>query len=74
MGIGEITFLCISTVIALLAGMSAIIKSMVLGRLTEIQHLVTGLSKDMHRMDIRLTKLEAEHAVGKCMFRVSGDE
>jgi hypothetical protein len=54
--------------------MAAIIKSMVLGRLTEIQSLVTGLSRDMHRMDLRLTKLEAEHSVTRCQFRGGGDE
>ena len=47
----------------LIVGMAALIKTMVLSRLNEIQDLVTGLSRDMHRMDIRLTKIEAEHSL-----------
>jgi len=53
---------------ALIMGMAGVIKVMVLGKLAEIQDLVSGLSRDMHRMDLRLTRLEAEHAMTKCRF------
>jgi len=59
----------IAAVVALLAGMAGLIKSMVLGRLDEIQTTMSGLARELHRMDIRLTKLEAEHNVHICRMR-----
>lgn len=56
----------IGAVVVLLAGMAGLIKSMVISRLGEIQAAVSGLSLDMHRMDVRLTKLETEHAIHTC--------
>lgn len=58
-----LTIIVMSASGALLLGMAALIKTMVLGKLADIQNMVSGLSKDMHRMDIRLTTLEAEHRV-----------
>jgi hypothetical protein len=63
MDLGTITAVIIGTVM----GMAALIKTMVLGRLEQIQKDLSGLSKDMHRLDVRLTKLETEHAVHTCM-------
>lgn len=51
---------------ALIVGMAALIKGMVLGKLESIQSMVSGLSRDMHRMDLRLTTLEAEHRMNRC--------
>lgn len=46
--------------------MAALIKTMLLKKLDEIAATVNGLSHDMHRMDIRLTRLEAEHKMRCC--------
>lgn len=65
---------------ALFAGMAGLIRSMVLSRLDrdqealmarlqEIQTQISGLSRELHRVDVRLTKVEAEHAMLTCMER-----
>lgn len=63
MDLGTITAVIIGTVM----GMAALIKTMVLGRLDQIQRDLTGLSKDLHRLDVRVTALEAEHRMRTCM-------
>lgn len=66
MSLATITAIILGVSGALLLGMAALIKTMVLGRLDDLHGMVSGLSKDMHRMDIRLTRLEAEHSVRMC--------
>lgn len=46
---------------ALLAGMAALIKAMVIGRLDGIQETLEGVRTEIHEIDLRVTKLEAEH-------------
>ena len=53
---------------ALLLGMAALIKGMVLGRLDEIQRELGGLGREMHRIDLRVTKLETEHRLNACHY------
>lgn len=62
MDLGTITAVIIGTVM----GMAALIKTMVLGRLDLIQKELSGLSRDLHRLDTRVTKLETEHALRRC--------
>lgn len=59
MDLGTVTLIIVGT----MAGMAGLIKAMVLGRLDQIQKDLSGLSRDMHRLDIRVTKLEAEHQI-----------
>lgn len=61
MNTATIAGIIITTAGLLIVGMAALIKTMVLGKLDSIQSMVSGLSRDMHRMDVRLTTLEAEH-------------
>lgn len=62
MDLGTITVIIIGT----MAGMAGLIKAMVLGRLDQIQKEISGLSRDLHRLDTRVTKLETEHALRRC--------
>ena len=66
MNVASILASLIAAVVVLLAGMAALIKSMLLSRLDEIQKTVSGLSQDMHRLDVRITRLEAEHRINCC--------
>jgi len=75
-----ISMIIIAACGALFAGMARLIRSMVLSRLDrdqealmarlqEIQTQISGLSRELHRVDVRLTKVEAEHAMLTCMER-----
>jgi ABC-type phosphate transport system auxiliary subunit len=75
-----ISMIIIAACGALFAGMAGLIRSMVLSRLDrdqealmarlqEIQTQISGLSRELHRVDVRLTKVEAEHAMLTCMER-----
>ena len=84
MDLGSVTLVIVSGGLALVGGMAALIKGMVLSRmdrdqraaeasrremiehLDKIQKNLEGLGRDMHRIDIRVTKLEAEHALSRC--------
>ena len=70
MDLGTLTIIMICTCGALICGMAALIQKMVVGKLDGLQETINGLSSDLHHIDIRLTKLEAEHAI--CHYR--GDE
>jgi hypothetical protein len=59
MDLGTITAVIIGTVM----GMAALIKTMVLGRLEQIHEQLGGLTRDLHRLDTRVTKLETEHQI-----------
>lgn len=74
MNITMLTTIIVSAVGALLVGMAVLIKSMVLGRLEEIQQTITGLSRDLHRMEIRLTKLESEHQIMGCFSKRAAND
>lgn len=52
-----------AAVLALLGGTFGLIKTMMLGDIRDIKNMVSGLVKDVHAMDIRLTRLETEHGV-----------
>ena len=62
MDLGTVTVIIVGTVM----GMAALIKTMVLGRLDQIQKELGGLTRDLHRLDTRVTKLETEHALRRC--------
>lgn len=62
MDLGTITVIIIGT----MAGMAGLIKTMVLGRLEQIHEQLGGLTRDLHRLDTRVTKLETEHALRRC--------
>jgi ABC-type phosphate transport system auxiliary subunit len=75
-----ISMIIIAACGALFAGMAGLIRSMVLSRLDrdqealmarlqEIQTQISGLSRELHRVDVRLTKVEAEHTMLTCMER-----
>ena len=75
-----ITAIILGTCGALFAGMAGLIRSMLftrldrdqealMARLQEIQTQISGLSRELHRVDVRLTKVEAEHAMLTCMER-----
>jgi len=75
-----ITVIIVGSCGALFAGMAGLIRSMVLSRLdrdqealmdrlSEIQTQLSGLARELHRVDVRLTKVEAEHAMLTCMER-----
>lgn len=80
MNTATISMIIIAACGALFAGMAGLIRSMVLSRLDrdqealmarlqEIQTQISGLSRELHRVDVRLTKVEAEHAMLTCMER-----
>ena len=62
MDLGTVTAVIVGTIM----GMAAIIKTMVLGRLDQIHEQLGGLTRDFHRLDTRVTKLETEHALSRC--------
>lgn len=66
MNTSTIAGIVLSTAGILIVGMAALIKGMLLGKLNEIQKLMTEITRDVHKMDIRLTRLEAEHALSIC--------
>lgn len=80
MNTATISMIIIAACGALFAGMAGLIRSMVLSRLDrdqealmarlqEIQTQISGLSRELHRVDVRLTKVEAEHTMLTCMER-----
>ena len=62
MDLGTITVIIIGT----MAGMAGLIKAMVLGRLDLIQKELSGLSRDLHRLEVRVNTLETEHRIRTC--------
>ena len=58
---------------ALILGMAALIKTMVVGKLDALQAAFDDMRNDHHRLDVRVTKLEAEHTVMHCRRR-GGEE
>lgn len=72
MDLATVTGIILGTISALMLGMAALIKTMVVGKLNTLQDAVSALSSDIHHLDLRITKLEVEHALRTCAFR--GDE
>lgn len=72
MNLETISAIVIAAVGALLLGMAALIKGMVLGKLNEIQKSMAGMTRDFHRMDVRVTKLETEHRLNACRYHEDG--
>jgi len=56
----------ISTFGALLLGMAALIKTMVVGKLVDLQKAMDEMKSDVHHLDIRVTRLETEHRIQHC--------
>jgi len=60
---------------ALILGMAALIKTMVVGKLEELQRSMDEMWGKHHKLDIRVTQLEAEHRMHSCIYgRRQGDE
>jgi len=72
MNTATIGAIILATSASLLLGMAALIKTMILGKLDALQITINDLSNDFHALDVRLTKLEAEHAMMHC-HRRGGD-
>lgn len=68
MDAATVGFVIIAACGALILGMAALIKGMVLGKLDDIQKAMSGLNRDFHRMDVRVTKLETEHRLNACKY------
>lgn len=56
MSTATIAGIIIASVGALIIGMAALIKTMVLGRMTALQESISQFAKDMNEMDRRLTQ------------------
>ena len=61
MTLTALTGIVISACGVLIISMAALIKTMVVSKLNELQLTVTGLSREMHRLEIKVNKLEIEH-------------
>lgn len=59
MNILTITLIILATAGALILGMAALIKTMILGVLEQIQSQLGGVVRDVHRVDVRVTRIEA---------------
>ena len=68
MDLATLSAIILGTISALILGMAALIKTMVVGKLNNLQEAVSNLSNDIHHLDLRLTKLEVEHAMRTCAF------
>ena len=67
-------------VIAILGGLYGLIQKLIMSRyatdmaalkelVLSVKGEVSGVARDVHRLDLRMTKLEAEHNVGHCRFK-----
>lgn len=57
---------------ALIGGMAALIKAMVIGKLDGIAATLEDVRSELHDIDLRVTRLEAEHSIS--CHRRRGDE
>lgn len=69
-----ITAIIIGTSSALILGMAALIKTMVVGKLDALQAAMDSMKSDVHHIDLRVTKLETEHRMNACIYRQGNDE
>ena len=72
MDTATITGIVIAAVGTLFVGMAGLIQKMVVSKLDNLQNAFDDMRNDHHRLDVRVTKLEAEHSVMYCKYR--GDE
>ena len=69
MDTATITAIILGACTALIVGMAALIKTMVVGKLDALQAAFDGMKDDHHKLDVRVTKVEAEHSVMHCRRR-----
>lgn len=60
MNLATVSAIIIATLGALLLGMAALIKTMVLSQLDDIQSTLEDVRSDIHAIDLRVTRLEAQ--------------
>jgi len=72
MDTATITIVIIGSCGALILGMAALIKTMVVGKLDALQAAFDSMRNDHHKLDMRVTKLESEHSLMHC--RRHGDD
>lgn len=48
---------------ALIIGMAILIKTMVVSRLDELQTSIAGIARELHRLELKVQKLETEHEI-----------
>ena len=62
-----VSLVIVGTAGAMIASMAGLIKTMVTRKLDEIQASVNGLTAAHHKLDKRVTRLEAEHRLRHCI-------
>lgn len=58
MDLATITVIIVAACGALILGMAALIKGMVVGKLEELQETINALGRDHHKLDTRVARLE----------------
>ncbi len=66
MSTATIAAIIISTFGALLLGMAALIKTMIVGKLEALQIAMDEMKSEVHHLDIRVTRIETEHRINHC--------
>ena len=74
MDIGTISAIILGACGVLIIGMAGLIKTMVVTKLDALQRTIDGLGQDHHRLDLRVTKLEAEHQLHYCRYQNGNGE
>lgn len=63
MDVATITGIIVASCAALIIGMAILIKTMVVGRLDELQASIAGVARELHRLELKVQKLETEHEI-----------